>query len=70
MAECLEPFGAHRVGGRCAVWVVPGAEISLPQAPGYSAEQVKTAKEQIRSTLAGLSSIFSAWPSRQGSGSV
>jgi RNA polymerase-associated protein len=27
--------------------------------PGYSAEQIKTAKEQIRSTLAGLSSIFS-----------
>ena len=27
--------------------------------PGYSGEQVKTAKEQIRSTLAGLSGIFS-----------
>ena len=34
LAECLEPFGAHRVGGRCAVWVVTGAEISLPQARG------------------------------------
>ena len=34
LAECLEPFGAHRVGGRCAVWVVAGAEISLPQARG------------------------------------
>ena len=22
LAECLEPFGAHRVGGRCAVWVL------------------------------------------------
>ena len=34
LAECLEPFGAHRVGGRCAVWVTAGAEISLPQATG------------------------------------
>ncbi|MHB8115109.1 MAG: HD domain-containing protein [Acidithiobacillus ferrivorans] len=34
LAECLEPFGAHRVGGRCAVWVTAGAEISLPQASG------------------------------------
>nr|MBU2715978.1 CCA tRNA nucleotidyltransferase [Acidithiobacillus ferridurans] len=34
LSECLLPFGAHRVGGRCAVWVVAGAEIALPQAQG------------------------------------
>ena len=34
LGECLMPFGAHRVGGRCAVWVVAGAEIALPQAQG------------------------------------
>ncbi len=31
---CLEPFHAHRVGGRCAVWIAAGAEIALPQSQG------------------------------------
>ena len=34
LAECLAPCNAQRIGGHRAVWVVAGAEISLPQGPG------------------------------------
>ncbi|PKY11933.1 polya polymerase [Acidithiobacillus marinus] len=34
LEACLAPFAAHRVGARCAVWVVAGAEIALPQSGG------------------------------------
>ncbi|WP_075322098.1 CCA tRNA nucleotidyltransferase [Acidithiobacillus albertensis] len=34
LEECLAPFAAHRVGGRCAVWVAGGAEFTLPQTRG------------------------------------
>ncbi|WP_414040331.1 CCA tRNA nucleotidyltransferase [Acidithiobacillus sp. M4-SHS-6] len=34
LEECLAPFAVHRVGGRCAVWLLAGAEIALPQRGG------------------------------------
>ncbi|MFA7495165.1 MAG: CCA tRNA nucleotidyltransferase [Acidithiobacillus sp.] len=34
LQECLAPFHAYRVGGRCAVWMAAGAEIALPQNRG------------------------------------
>lgn len=38
LAECLAPFGVHRVGARLAVFVAAGAEFALPQGSGQGVD--------------------------------